>query len=288
MTKRTKDEISGTETTGHEWDGVTELDTPLPRWWLFIFYGTIIWAVIYWLLMPAWPTLSGHTRGLLGQSDRADVVRDVGALEASRAPLFQKLSSMPLDQVQSDPELFQFAQEAGKSAFADNCATCHGAGGQGAKGYPSLADDVWLWDGSVAGIRQSIFYGIRNGHPEARETMMPAYGRDGLLEANQIESLTQHILAISGDKAVAAQAIAGAELFAVQCSSCHGVAGKGDQVQGAPNLTDKEWLYGGTRDDIYNQIWNARGGAMPVWSERLKPGTIDALTVYVHSLGGGT
>jgi cytochrome c oxidase cbb3-type subunit 3 len=288
MADRKKDDVTGTETTGHEWDGITELDTPMPRWWVQIFYGTIIWAVAYWILMPAWPIIGGHTKGFLGHSDRAAVVGEVKSLADARAPMFQQLASTPLDQVRNNPDLMQFAQEAGRSAFADNCATCHGAGGQGAKGYPSLADDVWLWDGSVAGIKQSIYYGIRNGHPEARDSIMPAYGRDGLLEAKQIDELVEHVVALSGREADKTKAAAGAATFAAQCTACHGELGKGDPLQGAPNLTDGEWLYGSERADIRNQIWNGRGGVMPVWSQRLDASTIDALTVYVHSLGGGT
>jgi cytochrome c oxidase cbb3-type subunit III len=287
MADRKKDDVTGVETTGHEWDGITELDNPLPRWWVQIFYATIAWSVIYWVLMPAWPVPGGHTPGVLGKSDRAAVVTEVGALQATRAPMFKQLQATPLDQVRNNPDLLQFAQEAGRSAFADNCATCHGAGGQGAKGYPNLADDVWIWDGSVAGIKQTINYGVRNAHPDTRYSQMPSYGRDKLLEPAQIDQLVEHVVALSGRPADRTKAAAGAALFATNCVSCHGVDAKGDRAQGAPNLTDREWLYGGERTEIRNQIYWGRGGVMSAWSQRLEPATIDALSVYVHSLGGG-
>ncbi|WP_240006947.1 cytochrome-c oxidase, cbb3-type subunit III [Pseudaquidulcibacter saccharophilus] len=295
MGKREVDDHSGVETTGHEWDGIRELDNPLPRWWLYILYGCIAWAVVYWLVMPAWPMLNDYTHGLKVAAlpdtvkvDRIRVDAEVKALQDKRAPLFAKLVATPLDQVKNNPELFQFAQEAGKATFGDNCSTCHGAGGQGSKGYPNLADNDWLWDGTYAGIKQTIQYGIRSGHAQERLSQMPHFGTDGLLDATQINNLTDYVMTLSGVKGADAKAAAaGAPLFQEQCSSCHGATGTGDHLQGAPNLTDKIYLYGGTREDIHNQIYNGRGNVMPTWEARLDEGTIDALTVYIHSLGGG-
>ena len=287
MTKREMDEHSGVETTGHEWDGIKELDSPLPKWWLYILYATIVWGIGYAIYMPAVPLWNNYTKGFGNYSDRARVATEVGQLQSARAPMFAKLQATPIEQVANNAELFQFAQDAGKTVFNDNCATCHGAGGQGAKGYPALVDDVWLWDGSHEGIRQTINYGIRSGHEQARLSAMPAYGRDGLIEQAGISDLTEYVMSLSKMPGVnAAKAANGAALFATNCVSCHGAAGTGDPLQGAPNLTDKEWLYGGTREDIASQIHNGRGGVMPTWAARLDPATITALTVYVHSLGG--
>lgn len=276
------------ETTGHSWDGITELNNPLPRWWVLTFYACIAWAVVYWIVMPAWPIPGGHTKGVLGASDRRDVRSDVTALQSARAPMLTKLASTPLDQVASNPELAQFAQEAGRVAFAQNCSTCHGAGGQGAKGFPSLVDDVWLWDGSIDGIRLTLETGIRSDHPDARFSQMPSYGRDKLLDTAQIGDVTQYVLTLAGRPADAASSQRGAAIYATNCVSCHGAQGKGDMAQGAPNLTDKEWLFGGTTEEISTQIYLGRGGVMPAMSQRIDAATLNAVAVYVHGLGGGT
>ena len=281
------DETSGTETTGHEWDGIKELNTPLPRWWLWVFYATVIWSIGYWVLYPAWPTLTGYTQGVLNQSQRADVAQAVGELKSRRAELGQQLSGASLQQIEADPNLLQFAREAGKSAFGDNCATCHGSGAQGFKGYPNLNDDVWLWGGTLDDIKRTIQVGIRSTHPDTRLSIMPAYGRDGLLEKKQIDDLTQYVLSLSGQKADAAAVARAETVFKEQCAACHGDDGKGKREFGAPNLTDREWLYGGSEAEIHAQIVNAKGGVMPTWGTRLDAMTVDALAVYVHSLGGG-
>jgi cytochrome c oxidase cbb3-type subunit III len=276
------------ETTGHSWDGITELNNPMPRWWVYTFYGCIVWAVLYIIAMPAIPIPGGNTKGVLGASDRRDVDVAVKALETARAPMLTKLHATPLDQVAKNEELLQFAQESGRVIFAQNCSTCHGAGGQGAKGYPSLVDDVWLWDGSLQGIRTTLQNGIRTEHPDTRYSLMPSFGRDKLLEPSQIADVTQYVLKIAGRPSDATAAGRGAAIFATNCVSCHGAQGKGDMTQGIPNLTDKEWLYGGTKTEIEQQIYLGRGGVMPTMSERLDPATLDAVTIYVHSLGGGT
>jgi cytochrome c oxidase cbb3-type subunit 3 len=287
MTRKEIDKASGTETTGHEWDGIKELNTPLPRWWLWVFYATVIWSIGYWVLYPAWPTLTGYTQGVLDQSQRDDVKAAVDKLKAERQVLGRQLANAPLDQIESNPELLQFAREAGKSAFGDNCATCHGSGAQGFKGYPNLNDDVWLWGGKLEDIRKTIAVGVRSTHPETRTSLMPAFGRDKLLEPKQIDDLTEYVLSIAGQKADAQAAARVQTLFAEQCASCHGADGKGLREFGAPNLTDREWLYGGSKFEIKAQIERGGGGVMPTWGSRLDPMTIDALAVYVHSLGGG-
>jgi cytochrome c oxidase cbb3-type subunit III len=286
-TRKEIDATSGTETTGHEWDGIKELNTPLPRWWLWVLYASIIWAVGYWVLYPAWPTLTGYTQGVLNQSQRDDVAKAVQALKSERAELGQKLAAASLEQIEADPNLLQFAREAGKSAFGDNCATCHGSGAQGFKGYPNLNDDVWLWGGKLEDIKQTLTVGVRSTHPDTRISLMPAFGQDKLLEPAQINDLTEYVVSLSGGKADAQAVGRATQLYAEQCASCHGADGKGLREFGAPNLTDREWLYGGTREEIKAQIVNGRNGVMPTWGQRLDPITIDALAVYVHSLGGG-
>lgn len=292
MTKEVeRDEHSGTETTGHEWDGIKELDTPLPRWWLYIFYASIAAAVIYWVLMPAWPLVNGYTHGLLNYSDRANIRREMAALERARGPMFQRLAQASPEELGADPELQQFARAAGESVFGDYCATCHGAGGAGAAGFPVLADDVWIWGGSLSEIEHTLRVGVRSDHRDTRFSMMPAFGRDHLLTPRQISDVTEHVIAISMARARlrpnGAAAQRGAITFQEQCASCHGPTGAGDRSKGAPSLNDDLWLYGGSREEIRAQIELGRGGVMPSWEARFDPAILRALAYYVHEMGGG-
>ena len=287
MSERERDEHSGVETTGHEWDGIKELDNPLPRWWLWVFYGSIAVAVVYWILMPAWPGLKGYTPGLMKQSDRVDVVEQLNALQAQRSQGEALLMNASLDQIERNPELQAHALAVGQSVFGDNCATCHGAGGGGAKGYPNLRDDVWLWGGSLAEIEQTIRIGVRSAHPETRMSMMPAFGRDGMLTNAQVADVAEYVVALSGREADAAGVARGRQIYADNCVACHGPTGQGDRAQGAPDLTDREWLYGSDREAIRGQIHNGRNGVMPTWEGRFSPAVIKALAVYVHVNAGG-
>ena len=290
MTERREiDEETGTETTGHEWDGIKELDNPLPRWWLWIFYATVAWSVVYWILMPAWPALpgmQGFTPGVVGNSERVNVAEAMTELQASRREFYDRLQGADIAEIQADDELFGFALAAGRSAFGDNCATCHGAGAQGFRGYPNLNDDVWLWGGSYQAIHTTLRYGIRAEHPETRFSMMPAYGRDELLTRAEIRDVADYVLSLSTDQPMAASTPGGV-IYAQQCVSCHGVDGGGDRTQGAPSLADQEWLYGGSRDDVIASIHRGPYGVMPAWEGRLDDATIAALATYVFSLGGG-
>lgn len=286
-----RDDVSGTETTGHEWDGIKELDTPLPRWWLYIFYASIAAAVVYWVLMPAWPMLNGYTRGLLDWSDRRIVAAEVQLLETARAPMFERLAGASSAELSADPELQQFARAVGESVFGDYCRTCHGAGGAGAPGYPVLADDVWIWGGSLAEIERTLRVGVRADHPETRMSQMPAFGRDNLLSRAQIGDVTEYVIAMSAartrldpDRRAAAR---GAAIYTEQCAVCHGASGAGDRSVGAPSLQDDLWLYGGSREEIRRQIELGRSGVMPSWERRFDAGTLRALTYYVHEMGGG-
>ena len=285
------DEHSGVETTGHSWDGIKELNNPLPRWWLIVWYVCIAWAVIYIILMPAIPALPGmgtNTKGLRNHSDRDLVAVAVADLKTARVVQSATLLEASLEEIETDRELQQFALAMGESLFGDNCATCHGAGGRGAVGYPMLADDVWLWDGTLDGIEYTLRHGIRHEDDlDTRFSLMPAFGRDKLMSSDQIDGLTQYVLQVSGQSHDADEAESVAELYQQQCASCHGVDGVGDRLQGAPNLTDGEWLFGGSERAIHDTIYNARNSHMPAWQDRLDDASIKALAVYVHTLGGG-
>lgn len=281
------DEHTGVSTTGHEWDGIRELDNPMPRWWLWIFYASIVWAVVYWVLMPAWPGVTSYTKGVMGQSDRIEVGKELAALKTQRGAQAAKLADASLEDIERDPQLQSVAFAIGQSVFGDNCATCHGVGGVGSKGYANLKDDVWLWGGSLQDIQHTITVGVRSVAKDTRMTKMPAFGRDEMLKPGQINDLTDYVMALSGRKANAAAVGRARQTFADQCASCHGLDGKGNQLKGAPNLTDAEWLYGSDRKSIHDQIWNGRGGVMPTWGGRLDPTTIKALAVYVHANAAG-
>lgn len=285
--QRETDHATGVETTGHSWDGIKELDNPLPRWWLWVWYGTIAFAIVYWILMPAWPGLHGYTKGLLHKSDRAEVTKELKALDIKRGEGAAQLRTASLEQIEKDPKLNAYAQQVGQSVFGDNCATCHGIGGTGGKGYPNLRDDVWLWGGKLEDIQYTITHGVRTGVEGARMSQMPAFGRDELLKPDQIDDLTEYVVHLSKRPADAAAVARAQPLFEAQCSACHGIEGKGNQEVGAPNLTDSDWLYGSDRASIRGQIFAGNGGVMPTWGGRLSPETIKALAVYVHSNAGG-
>ena len=282
------DQVSGTSTTGHQWDGIKELNTPLPRWWVITFYLTIVWAFGYWLVYPAWPLLTSHTTGLFGYSTRGDVAVELANLEKIRGDRMVKLGAAPLAEIEKDPALLALARARGKTVFGDNCAPCHGSGGAGAKGYPNLNDDEWLWGGSLDKILQTIQFGVRSGHAKAHESAMLAFGKEGVLKKEQMVTAANYVRSLSGlSTAKGFNAAEGGKIFADNCASCHGDAGKGNQELGAPDLTDKIWLYGSDEATLIETISNGRAGVMPAWVERLDPATIKALAVYVHSLGGG-
>ncbi len=282
------DKMTGTATTGHEWDGIRELNTPLPRWWLWTFYACILFAVGYWILYPAWPMINGATQGVLGWHARAAVETDLKELHAERAPMMAKLNAASLTQIANTPQLLDFARAEGRVAFADNCAPCHGAGGGGAVGYPNLNDDDWLWGGKLAQIEQTIAYGARSGNDKGHQGNMPAFGRDNILKPEQISTVADYVRSLSGlSVEKGADLAAGKKLFEANCAVCHGPDGKGNQQVGSANLTDKIWLYGSAKATIVQTVTDGRGGVMPAWGGRLPDATIKALTVYVWTFGGG-
>ena len=284
---RETDALSGVETTGHEWDGIRELDNPLPAWWKWIFYATVVWAIGYWIAMPAWPLLDSYTTGVLGHSQRARVAEEMAAVKAAQGVYNQRIADATMEQIRTDPELLNFALAAGRSAFAVNCSQCHGSGAQGFVGYPNLNDDVWLWGGGLEDIRHTIAVGIRSSHPETRFNQMPAFLKDGLLSAPEVRDVAQYVLSLSGGATDPAAAVRGKPIFAEQCVACHGEQAKGSTELGAPDLTDAVWLYGGNLAAVTATVANSRNGVMPTWEAKLDKATIKYLAVYVHSLGGG-
>lgn len=283
------DEATGTSTVGHEWDGIEELDTPMPRWWLWTFYASIVWAAGYVVLYPAWPMLNSATQGVLGWSSRSDLEREMQAHAVRRAPITDAIAATALTDLPAKPELMQAAVQGGAAAFRVHCVQCHGAGGAGVKKlYPSLTDDDWLWGGDLASIEYTIAHGIRNpDHKATRVSQMPAFGRDGILDAAQIADVVSHVRVISKQEKPSAASTRGNALFQANCAVCHGPTGAGDRTLGAPKLTDAVWLYGGDRDSLTATIAQPRNGVMPRWGHRLDPVTVKMLATYVYSLGGG-
>ncbi|OYW46199.1 MAG: cytochrome-c oxidase, cbb3-type subunit III [Novosphingobium sp. 12-63-9] len=287
MNKRI-DEPTGVETVGHEWDGIEELNNPLPRWWLWTFYACIAFAVGYVVVYPAIPGLHSATAGTLGWTSRGDLAKEMSAADASHAAVRAAIAATPIEQLATQPNLQRAAIDGGRAAFKVNCVQCHGAGAAGAKGYPNLNDDDWLWGGDIATIHQTLQDGVRQPNDDAtRMSQMPAFGRDGILTAAQVQDVVSHVGVISGQEKPSKAATRGAVVFAANCAVCHGGGGEGNRLVGAPKLTDGIWLYGGDRAALTETVTNARYGVMPAWGARLDPVTVKMLATYVHSLGGG-
>ena len=273
-------------TTGHEWDGIREYDKPMPRWWLITFIITVIWGLGYTIIYPAWPLINGATPGLLGYSSRQDVAEKIEAVNSENATIEAKLLATPMEEIINDPDLVRFAKAGGGAVFRTYCSQCHGTGAQGAKGYPNLQDDDWLWGGDLAAIETTLRHGIRyDGDEDTRYSQMPAFGE--ILEDADIEKLAEYVLSVSGQEHDGAMAAEGAALFADNCAACHGDNAMGDTEQGAPNLTDALWLFGGDKDTIIETIANSRFGVMPAWQGRITDAQIKQVAFYVHQLGGG-
>ena len=277
------------DTTGHSWDGIEEFNNPLPRWWLWCFYLTIIWGVGYSVAYPAWPGIKEATPGLLGFSTRAEVAADIAAVEEANAGVNTQLASVDLTAIADDEALLGYSRQAGAAVFRTWCAQCHGAGAAGvqASGYPNLLDDDWLWGGDIEAIHETISYGIRNeDFDDARYSEMPAFGE--LLEEGEIASVVNYVMTLSGQTPVDASLVAaGEEVYLDNCAACHMDDGTGDRFQGAPNLTDAIWLYGGDAETLTETVTYSRYGVMPGWQDRLSEAEIRAVATYVHGLGGG-
>lgn len=288
MSKPVKKFDDDPNTTGHSWDGIEEFDNPMPRWWLWTFYLTIIWGIGYTIAYPAWPLVNSATAGILGWSTRADVAAEIAAVNEANAPMNAKLEGTELTAISADPELASYAVSSGAAVFKTWCAQCHGSGAAGAKGYPNLLDDDWLWGGSVEDIHATVSHGIRNeDSDDARYSEMPAFGRDELLEKEEIDQVVNFVMSLSGEPQDVSKVEAGAVVFEDNCSSCHMEDGTGDRSQGAPNLADAIWLFGGDYASLSETVNNSRYGVMPEWTSRLTEAQIRAVSAYVHQLGGG-
>lgn len=285
MANKRIDEATGVETVGHSWDGIEELNNPLPRWWLWTLYATIVFAIGYMIVYPAWPMLNKGSEGLWGWSSRGQLAQEMKAEEARRAGTLAALAATPIEQLASKPDLMRAAIEGGRAAFRVNCVQCHGSGAAGSKGYPNLRDDDWLWGGNIKEIETTLINGIRQPDNAAtHQSLMPNFGKDAILPPADIAAVTDHVLSLTGKSKPNAR---GAELFAANCAVCHGAEAKGSRQVGAPNLADAIWLYGGKREEVVASITQAHAGVMPAWGGKLDPVTIKMLAAYVHSLGGG-
>jgi cytochrome c oxidase cbb3-type subunit 3 len=282
------DEATGVETVGHEWDGIEELNNPLPRWWLLTFYACILFSIAYVVVYPAIPGLTKASDGLWKWSSRGALAAEMTAAEKARGPVIAALAKTPIEDLPNNPDLMAKAVAGGKAAFRVNCVQCHGAGAAGSTGYPNLNDDDWLWGGDLKTIETTIAHGIRfAGDDQTRQSLMPSFGRDGILPPDQVTDVATYVRSLSGEAPRSAAAQRGAGIFAANCAVCHGADAKGGRQVGAPNLADKIWLYGGKQADVEASITNAHAGVMPAWGHRLDPVTIKMLAAYVHSLGGG-
>lgn len=279
------DEPTGTETVGHEWDGIEELNTPLPRWWLWTFYACIGFSAVYVVLYPAWPMVEQASEGVLGWSSRAELADEMAAANAARQSTLEQIAATDAEQLYQSPELLNQAIAGGAAAFRIHCVQCHGAGAAGYEqyGYPNLNDDDWIWGGEFGEIEYTLTHGIRwEGSDDTRANYMPAFG--DIFDAPQLSAVTDYVLSLSGSGQADAT---GAQLFAENCAACHGDRGEGNQDLGAPALNDAIWLYGNDPAQVRSQIANPRHGVMPGWSDKLDPVTIRMLAAYVHSRGGG-
>jgi cytochrome c oxidase cbb3-type subunit 3 len=287
MSEKEIDELSGTETTGHEWDGIKELNTPLPRWWLWTFYGTVIWAIAYTVFYPAWPLVSGATTGILGYTSRGELAEKVALAKEAQAGMVAQLAEADMDTIVADAEMARFARAGGASLFKVNCSQCHGSGAQGAEGFPNLNDDEWIWGGTPEAIYQTIAHGVRyEDDDETRFNEMPVFG-DDYLSAEEIEQVAGYVASLSGMESDLPVTEEGATLFADNCVACHGEQGEGLAELGGPPLNNAIWLYSDTPEGIVAQITNPKHGVMPAWQAKLGDTAVKQLAAYVHSLGGG-
>ncbi len=284
MSERRIDPVTGTETTGHQWDGIEELNNPLPRWWLWTFYATVLFSLVYVVLYPAWPLVTRASEGVLGWSTRGDVAMAIAEVDASQAEMRQSLVETDLAALDRNEALLAFATNAGAAVFRTNCSQCHGSGAAGALGYPNLLDDAWIWGGMIEDIAYTVRHGIRNDEdPDARYSEMPAFG--DILTEEEIATLVAHVQSLpSGQDPLAGP---GGTLFDENCASCHGLDAGGDRFIGAPNLTDPIWLYGNSDAQLTASISEGPFGVMPPWGERLSEAEVRAVAAYVHGLGGG-
>lgn len=288
MAVEERDPHTGYLTTGHEWNGIKELNRPVSKViWLFLSCA-FLFALVWWILMPAWPLGETYTRGVLGVDRRQRISDDLARAASKRAATVVQIESMPFDEIRAHPDLMRFSRESGQTLFGDNCAACHGRMGRGGPGFPNLTDQAWLWGGDAEAVAETLRVGINSDHPETRTSQMLAFGNDGLLEREAISNVTAYVRSLSDPKFAQSEEVAisaGAEVFASSCAGCHGADGRGNTTIGAPDLTDGFWIYGGDRDSIFTTITYGRQGHMPQWEERLTPAERKILTLYILDLG---
>ncbi len=286
MSEKHIDEISGVETTGHEWDGIRELNNPMPRWWVWTFYVTILWAVAYAVAYPAIPMITSATKGYLGFSSRAELQQDLNQAKVAQTKFHDMIAAKTVQEIDADPSLREFAIAGGASAFKVNCAPCHGSGASGGPGFPNLNDDDWLWGGDLDSIQATIAHGVRyEADADTHVSEMPAF-RD-MLDLVQTKQVAAYVWSLTNTPSDASGAEAGKQIFLDNCAACHGEDAKGKLEMGAPNLADAIWLKGSGEDAIVRQVMAPRHGVMPAWAGRLGDTAVKELTVFVHSLGGG-
>lgn len=283
-----RDPVSGHRTTGHEWNGIKELDTPVPRGVLMFLIVTHVFAVLWWFLMPTWPIGTTYTKGILGIDQRRTVEAQLVESAAGRASWTQRIETLDLEEIRADEQLMSIVRTTGHQLFGDNCAACHGADGRGRANYPDLTDDDWLWGGSVEAIAETMRVGINTEHPETRVGQMPSFGRDGILDRDQVILASTYVHSLGNPgystPATIGRIEAGREVFLANCAACHGEDARGQQELGAPNLTDAYWIYGGDLESIVTTVHGGRRGHMPTWDERLTAAEIRILALYVHAL----
>lgn len=267
--RRGGDAAPGPETTGHVWDGdLAEYNHPLPRWWLWLFFISVAFSVVYLVLYPG----LGNFAGRLGWTSAAQHAALQRASEAQATQLMARFAGKSVAELRTDPE----ALKMGRNLFANNCAICHGADAHGNPGFPNLTDADWLYGGSPDQVEASI----DNGHDGVMVAWQDVIGSDG------VENVLAYVLSLSGRAVPAGDAAAGAKIFSTYCIACHGPDAKGNQLLGAPNLTDAVWLYGGSVDAVRTSIAKGRQGHMPAQLARLGPQRVKLLAAYVLSLGG--
>jgi cytochrome c oxidase cbb3-type subunit 3 len=280
-----RDPYTGHMTTGHEWNGIKELNAPVPKAVLFFLAVTFIFSLGYWILMPAWPTGVAYTKGLLGIDQRKTVAESVAAAAQGRAAWAQKVADGDYAAIQADPALMRTVRQTGHTLFGDNCAVCHGLQGQGGKGYPAIAKAPWLWGGEPETLAETIRVGINATHPETRVSQMMAFGRDKILERADLLKVAAYVHSLSQKtNAPAATLQEGKAVFDANCVTCHGDDAKGKREVGAPDLTDAFSIYGSDLQSIYSTVYDGRQGQMPGWENRLSPLERKILTLYLLDL----
>jgi cytochrome c oxidase cbb3-type subunit 3 len=286
MSVKERDPLTGHMTTGHEWNGITELNTRVPRAVWFFIIVTHIWAVAMWFLVPAWPLVTTYTEGLLGIDQRDQVEQEIAAATIARSDWTNQIIEQPISDIRADAALMNRVGTTAPALFGDNCAACHGTAASGGPGYPSLVDQAWLWGGDAEAIMETLRVGINAQHPETRRSQMLAFGRLGVLSSTEVRTLVDHVQSLSVEGISPGNAGEGAALFAQHCASCHGEDGSGLQSMGAPDLTDDFWIYGGDARTIFDTIWDGREGLMPAWDDRLSLADRKILTIYLQELAG--